>query len=498
MKKKSLIAGIAAAGIFLLIIILCAAASNNPKNLVSGALSNTANDISKIELIDYANRLVNGGSVTLTGSLKPVSGKDADVALKVYSDFSRMRFATTAAVKEDKTVEASFRGFFNGSDISFDSPQIGNKAYGVSLKKLSSNLPKSIFNPETGDEDTKLSKNLYEYLMKLEKTAANDKNLQVEAKRLRSSYGRRIVSALLDNARVTKSSDKITAGGQQISCTVVTLDFDRKSLSDTVSEIVAAAKHDKDLEQFLLKCYANYDYGIKDADDMVDDFYDNLDSFKRSVKDYDGDMTVWIYITKSGKRIARIDVDTDGRTTGGSRVAYEMTLDLGKNVMNSEEISFSVDKSTGESMNISYSVRQNDKTAYKASVKMTESTKKGRVRYNSGLSFKWDKKGGGYTLSMESNGSLLNLEGKLSKKGRVYDFTFENLETTGRFNSVTRDLKAPVSDYNIKLTFNGSDRAPNPPRYTEITRMSAEDFKSFRNDAEKAYADAINTWFKAA
>ena len=66
---------------------MCAAASNNPKNLVSGALSNTANDISKIELIDYANRLVNGGSVTLTGSLKPVSGKDADVALKVYSDF---------------------------------------------------------------------------------------------------------------------------------------------------------------------------------------------------------------------------------------------------------------------------------------------------------------------------------------------------------------------------------------------------------------------------
>ena len=78
MKKRSIIAGSVAAGVFLLIIILCAAASNNPKNLVAGALSNTANDISRIELIDYANRLVNGGSVTVTGSLKPVSGKDAE------------------------------------------------------------------------------------------------------------------------------------------------------------------------------------------------------------------------------------------------------------------------------------------------------------------------------------------------------------------------------------------------------------------------------------
>ena len=495
MKKKSVIAGAVAAGIFLLIIVLCAAASNNPKNLVAGALSNTANDVSKIELIDYANRLANGGSVTVTGSLKPVSGKDADVGLKVYTDFSHMRFATTAAIKEDKAIKASFRGFFNGSDVSFESPQIGSKPYGVSLKKLSTNLPKSIFNPENDDEETRLSKNVYEYLMKIEKTVANDKSLINEGGRLKNGYERRIVSALLDNARVSKSSDRITAGGQQINCTVVTLDFDRKSLSDAVSEIIAAAKHDRDLEQFLLKCYSNYDFGIKDADDMVDDFYDSLDSFKRRVKDYDGDMTVWIYITKSGKRIARIDVDTDGKSASGSRIAYEMSLELGKNVRTAEEISFSLDASSGKSLNLSYSVRQNDKTAYKASVKMTETAKKGKVRYNSGLSFKWDKKGGGYTLSLESQASLLSLEGKLSKKGNVYAFTLENLEESGRF-SVSNKLNAPISDYNIKVTFDGTDRAPNPPRFTEITKMSAEDYKALRNDAKKAMEDIKNTWLK--
>lgn len=495
MKKKSIIAGAVAAGIFLLIIILCIAASNNPKKLVAGALSNTANDISRTELIDYTNRLLNGGSVTFTSSLKPVSGKDAELGIKVYSDFSRTRFATTAAIKEGKTVSASFRGIFNGNDLSLESPQVSNKPYGVSVRNLSSNLPKSIFNPETGDEDTKLNKNLYEYLLKLGKTVSNDKSLSNEGRKLKSNYERRIVNALFDNARVSKSSEKISAGGQMLACTAVTLDFDRKSLVNAVSEVVNAAKHDRDLEQFLLKCYSNYDYGIKDADDMVDDFYEKLDEFKRNVKDYDGDMTIWIYITKSGKRIARIDVDTDGRTAGGSRVAYEMSLELGKNVRTSEEISFSAETSAGRSLNISYSVRQNDSAAYKASVKMTETAKNGRVRYNNGLSFKWDKKGGGYTLSYESGANILSLEGKLTKKNDVYTFTLENLETEGRYNSVKKDLKAPVSDYSIKVTFDSTDRAPNPARFTEITKMSAEDYKTLRSDAKKALEDVKNNWF---
>ena len=497
MKKKTVIAGIIAAGIILCIIISCIAAANNPRNMVTGALANTARDLAGTDLINYTNHLFNGGSVTVKGNLAPLSGKDADAELKVYTDFSRMRFAAYGNIKEGKTTAASFRGAFNGKDMSFESPLISNKPYGISLRNLQKNLHRSVFNPETGDEDLKLEKNVYEYLTRFYKTVSADRNLSAESQKLFRSYQMRLVSSLLDNARVGTSSDKITAGGQQLNCTVVTLDFDRSSLVNAVSDFVTYAKHDKNLEAYLLKFYSNYDFGIKDADDMVDDFYDKLDSFKRAVKNYDGDMTVWIYITKSGKRIARIDVDTDGKNSKNIRVAYEISLELGKNVKNSEEISFSLDKSTGQSLNISYSVRQNDKTAYKAAVKMTETARNGSVRYNSGLSFKWDKKGGGYTLSMDTNGSLLNLEGKLSKKGAVYDFTFENLETSGRYNRVTRDLKTPISDYNIKLTLNRSDRSPNPPRYMEITKMSAEDYKSFRNDAKKAYEDVITTWFKA-
>ena len=495
MKKKSVIAAAVAAGIFFCIIILCISASGNPKTMVAGALSNTANDAANIYLVDYMNDLINGGSVTVTGSLKPISGKDAKAGIKVYSDLSHMRFATTIAIREDKNLAASFRGNFNGNDLYLEFPEVSSKPYGVSVKKLSTNLPKSIFNPETGDEETKLDKNLYEYLTKLSKTVANDKNLSIEAKKLRNTYERRIVSAMLDNARVTKGSDKISAGGQQIACTVVTLDFDRKTLVDTVSEIVAAAKHDKDLEQFLLKYYSNFDYGIKDADDMVDDFYEGLDNFKRSVKEYDGDMTVWIYITKSGKRIARVDVDTDGRNAKGARVAYEMSLELGKNVRNSEEISLSIDSSEGNSLDITYSVRQNDKAAYKASVRMTKASKSGR-KTTSGLSFKWDKKGSGYTLTADSDTNILSLEGKLSRKGNTYEFTMDNLETTGRYNSVTNKLDAPIADYGIKVTFDSTDRAPNPSRYYEITKMSAEDYKTLRNDAKKAIADIENTWLK--
>ena len=496
MKKKSVIAGAIAAGLFLCIIILCVCASNNPKNIVKGALSNTANDISGIYLVDYTNKLLNGGSVTVTGSLEPLSGKAADAEAKVYTDISRMRFAATGKIKEGKTVQASFEGAFNGNDLSLDFPQVSKKPYGVSVKNLSNNLPKSVFNPETGDEDLKLGKNVYEYLTKFYKTISADKNLANESKKLTRDYEIRLVNAFLDNARVTTSSDKITAGGQQLSCTVVTLDLDRKSLVNAVSDLVAYAKHDKNLEAYLLKVYSNYDYGIKDADDMVDVFYDNLDSFKRAVKNYDGDMTVWLYITKSGKRIAKVDIDTDGKNSKGTRIAYDISLELGKNVKNSEEISLTIDDSNSNSTDIRYSVRQNDKQAYKASLNITKTRRTGKKVVDEGISFKWDKREGGYTLSCHDNNDIVNLEGKLTLKGDAYVFALENYERYHNSKKVEDKYSESFADLGLKVTFDKTDRAPNTSRYVEITKMSAEDIKVLRSDAKKAVDEIKATWFK--
>ena len=497
MKKKSVIAGAVAAGIFLCIIILCICASGNPRNIVRGALANTANDISGIYLVDYVNKLANGGSVTVTGNLEPLSGKNADAELKIYTDLTRMRFAALGKIKEGKTVQAEFTGAFNGNEMSLDFPKVSKKPYGVSFKNLSSNLPKSVFNPETGDEELKLDKNVYEYLTKFYKTVSADKNLANESKKLSRDYELRLVNALLDNARVSTSSDKITAGGQQLNCTVVTLDFDRKSLVNAVSDLVTYAKHDKNLESYLLKVYSNYDYGIKDADDMIDDFYDNLDSFKRAVKNYDGDMTVWIYITKSGKRIAKVDIDTDGKNGSGTRIAYEISLELGKNVKNSEEISLTVDDSNGNSTDIRYSVRQNDRQAYKASVSLTQTRKNGAKVLDRGISFKWDKKAGGYTLSCHDKNRLIDIEGKLSIKGDAYVFTFENIERYRNDRQVEEeDSDRIVTECGLKLTFDKTDRAPNTSRYAELTKMNAEDLKALISDTKKAVSEIKDTWFK--
>ena len=497
MKKKGFIAGAISACILLLLIILCVNASNNPRSLVEGALANTARDVSQIEFVSYTNKLLNGGSVTVNGNLAPLSDKDADAELKVYTDFSRMRFAASGKIKEGRDTVASFKSAFNGNDFSFESPQVGKKPYGVSVRNIQKNLPRSIFDPENPEEKVELDKNLYEYLLKLNKTVTGDKDLSKEYSKLLRTYERLLVSSLMDNARISTSQDRITAGGKQINCTVVTLDFDRKGLSEAVSQFVTAAKHDRNLEAFLLKAFSNTDYGIKDADDMVDDFYDRLDSFKRSVKEYDGDMTVWFYITKSGKRIAKIDVDTDGRNSRGTRVAYEISLELGKNVKTSEEIAFTFKSSEGDSIDLSYSVRQNDKSAYKASLGFNfDLTKSGGKKSAYGVSFKWDKKAGGYTLSGEANSDIINIEGKFLRKGGTYVLSFQNLETSGKFTKVSDKFSSPIEDYKLTVTFDSVDGAFNPSRYIEITKMSYEDYKAFKEDTKSAYEDIRNTWFK--
>lgn len=493
MKKKTVIALAVTAGLILCIIIMAISAANNPKRLVADALYNTSNDVKGMYLVDYANRLINGGSVSVSGSLKPVSGKDADAQLKVYTDFSRMRFAALGKISEGKTVHFDIRSAFNGNDFSVECPQIVKKPYGVSLKQLPSNLPKSIFNPDKDGDKVEINKNYYDYLTRLYKTVSNDKTLSNEAKRLNRDYQKRLVTALLNNARITKGSDKISVSGQQLSCTVVTLDFDRKTLSDAVSEFVTSAKHDKKLESFLLKCYSNYDFGIKDADDLVDDFYARLDNFKRDVKFYDGDLTIWIYITKSGKRIARVNIDTDGKNEEGKRVSYEMSLELGKNVKTTEEISFGFDSSEGDSVNVTYSVRQNDRKAYKASVGVKYDFAHGREG-SSGISFKWDKKAGGYTLSFDSNKKITNIEGKLSVKGDAYTFSVENIVTSK--GSVTDKDGNKISDYGIRVTFDKSDRSFNPARYVEVTKLSYEDYQTLKGNFKKGFADIKDTWFK--
>ena len=52
------------------------------------------------------------------------------------------------------------------------------------------------------------------------------------------------------------------------------------------------------------------------------------------------------------------------------------------------------------------------------------------------------------------------------------------------------------ADYKLKVTFDKTDRGFNPPRYVEITKMSAEDIKSLRNDVIKARKEVEDTWFK--
>ena len=112
-----------------------------------------------------------------------------------------------------------------------------------------------------------------------------------------------------------------------------------------------------------------------------------------------------------------------------------------------------------------------------------------------GISFKWDKKAGGYTLSCHDNNKIVNLEGKLTMKGDAYVFTFDNIERYKNTKKIEESFDKELPGYGLKVTFDKTDRAPNTSRYVELTKMSAEDFKTLRADTKKAVAEIKDTWF---
>ena len=499
-KKLYIIVGSAVAGTLLIVGIVAAILANRPSALLLSAAGNTAKDFSRLEGVSFAKEVANGGSVAVSANLDKYVD-DITIQGKIYTDAKNNKGAYEMTIYDDDDVMVQPRIYVNKDSIVATCPEIFEGAYGVNFKKLDKNLPGSIFDPDE-DTDYSLPEGVYEYLMSLSENTKGNKELQRDIEKTAARYEKFTIQTIMKYAEVTKTSDKITVGGDKISCTVITIELDEDAIVSICQDIIDYINNDKSLEDLLLRYYSanpssnisyysilyGYDYDF-DPEDMVDEFYDEVDDFEDRldyIEDMDIEIEASVYITKSGKRIAQVDFESEIQGE-----EFECSLVLGKNVTKTKEMSFSYETSDGDKFSIEYEVEQNDAKGFEAEINYESydpwsyyrSENKGK------MTISWDKKSGDCEVKVKGEYDDFSIKGNLTKKGDKIIYVLENIKNNGTSVSDVKSLE-------LTITIDRRDPAPKAPsRYTDIVLMDEDDFEDLYEEIEDGIEDLEDEFY---
>ena len=485
-KKIKLIIGGSVAGTALVgLVVASIALANRPSALIVRALANTISDAKRIEAYSVGHDVVNGGSIAVSANLDKVAKDDIRVQGKLYSDARNLKGACELTMIEDEDTVLQTRVIYNQDKIAFTCPEIIDGAYGVDINKIAKNLPGSIFDPDE-ETDYSLDDEQFNYFMNLRDTFKNDKNLERDADKMATDYRQLAVDLFVKYSEVTRSSKTITVGDEKIPCTVISISADEQAIAQITEDLITHAKKDESLEKFLIRVASNGSY-YSDPDDMIDEFYDYLDEIE-NLEETDIEIRFDFYVTKSGRRMARVDFDVVVDEEG-----IESSLLLGKNVAKSKEIRLDAsDIETGSTYSLVYSVDENSSRAYEAKLKIKEVSKSrsGSSRTEDiQIKISWDRRSGDFNLRATGGYDDYVIKGTLLQKGDRYIFVLTNIKSDGEAVPYIKSIE-------LTVTIDRHDAAPNVRgRFIEITKMDKRDFKHFSEDLEEGFDEIFEKYF---
>ena len=488
-KRILIIGGSAGAAALLALVVVTIVLANRPSALIVRGLVNTISDAKRIEVFDVADDVANGGSIAVSANLDKFANDDVTVEAKLYTDMDSLKGAYEMTVAEDDEKVLQARVLYSEDKFAFTCPELVDGAYGINYKNLEKNLPGSIFDPDE-ETDYSLTEEQFDYFLNLKDTVKNNKNLERDIDNMSAKYRKLIVEKLVKYAEVGRSSKTITAGGEKVRCTVISLSIDQDALALAIADVAEYAMEDKDLEKLLNRVAANGSY-YDDPDEFIDEFYDGLDEILDnidSITEEDIEINLDFYITSSGRRIAQIDgeFEIDNEES-------EISIVLGKNVSTSKEMSITAkNKSYNETYSIVYSVKEDSSKLYDAEIKVSEKRGTGdRAKsYETKIAVEWDRRSGDFELKYKDAwDDAYTFKGTLTQKGDKYIFVLTNIKSNGNAIPSVKSLE-------LTVTIDRHDPAPGVPSgFTEITKMDNREFKHLVEDIEDGVQDIWDEYF---
>ncbi len=475
-RKKTpwtVFAGIAAAAA-VLVGIVAGAVANTPTNLIRSGIKNTVKSINKMEISQYTNKVMNGGSTEILVDAGALTERflgeaiNGTASIKVYTDAEAAQAAIAADVKMDGTSLVDGALIVTEKELVLSSDALlGDNAYGINIEKLAENFEDSIFGPD-GAYSLGIEPEMIENLMNSTKES---EKLMTDAEKVVGDMTKALMKSINKHAEIEKETKKISFNGKDTKTTAVEIKLDGDAVEDIAKDMLDYLENDRKFKAFLTDAL---EYAAKvsdediDVDDMLDEFYDALDEVEvKEISEMmeDVEVSVTFYITKSGRRLVGMDVAAkvdDEKAT--------ISIKAGPSFDKLSEISVAVNYGSTKA-EVAYLVTERSNKLYASELKV----KMGKETLFTGK-FEWDKKAGEYELELPIEGQEIKVEGELSYDGKTATFGIGEVS----MGEEAMDLTG------ISLIMKAEDAMPSVPNYKDVLTMTESDAEAFISDVQKA------------
>lgn len=453
---------VAAVALVALVAILLVSSGifGSPVSKVFKAASNTVaaagkSDIGKVLASSYEQ-----GSTELTAEMEGMG----TAKVKIY----------TSAKKEASVIEANatyldddidFTLYCTAKELALESKTLlGKKAYGLNLDKLSTNLPKSVFAPDSGSNYA-LPEEIYDVLLNAGNYTGNSKNLEKDAQETLKSFMTELTKSLEKHGNVKKGSSTVSFGSSSKKCSAVNVEMDAKAMLNIASDLLKWAGSDKSLKTFLKTYATEYSDLLEssgiDMEDFVEDFYDAIESYSDRIKDLKDDLedeTAQLNLAFfiAGNQLVKVEVQA---LEDDEELMY-CSATYGPDAAAPQLIEVVYEQGRDE-VQVSYTVETDTKSDYSAKLKVKGISGFGDI---SGT-VSWDKKDGGMTVKLKQNGTeLASLKANLLLNSDSLSLKLDKITDMGS------DVNVPV-----KLSVLAKDNMPAMPDYTDVATFRDED-----------------------
>ena len=445
----------------------------------ANAAEKTADAVKGVEAITQLTNLLHGGSISFTedvSKLEDLIGASvkATVGGTLYFDLDGDRLVLDLLAQyKDKTL-ASGSAYLSKTDLVLKSAEIlGDDALGVSLKNLTKNLPKSVFGP---DGDMALPEEAYEAIMKYWDSAEKDaKGLYNDFVGVINEGLNVVAKSVQTNAAIeTEKGVAVTIGETDVKTTETRVILDSKAIAAVAKDALEWASKSKTLKTFLDKLVKEYgeeleEYDV-DIEEYVEDFYDEVEDLLDDVEDLEDEL-------EDVTLTFRFNTDSKGRMVlleGSVKVNKEknsITLVFGPDASKPTYFSVTIAPANEDKMQAVLTVDEDTKTNFACTLKVKEGKETVAT-----AKFTWDKKEGGFKLSVTD---LLTVTGTMAKKSKVTTITVKKVSVEGYRGFEIKNL-------GLTIEINESAKVPSVPKYKDVlTFKSEDDFEDLMDKIEE-------------